>query len=228
MNVRDRSSTQSQAMRSYIDEQISSGAWRPGDRLPTERVLSEKYEIARNTVRSVLQALERDGRIVREVGRGTFVAGREGDAGVTAVPTVDDASPSDVMEVRLLVEPGMGELAVMRATQSDLDHIEKCIKRGEAARSWREFERWDAEFHEALARATKNRAVIEILQATNSIRDQAAWSNLKKRSLTSANRKTYEQQHRVILDALRKRDAKSVRVKINQHLLTVRGNLLGY
>jgi len=132
------------------------------------------------------------------------------------------------MEVRLLIEPGMGELAVMRATQSDLDHIEKCIKRGEAARSWREFERWDAKFHEALAQATKNRAVIDILQSINSIRDQTTWSNLKKKSLTPANRKTYERQHRTILGTLRKRDAKGTRARISRHLLSVRGNLLGY
>ena len=56
MNAREWSSTQSQAMRSHIDAQISSGSWWPGYRLPTERVLSEEYEIARNTVRAIVSS----------------------------------------------------------------------------------------------------------------------------------------------------------------------------
>lgn len=228
MNVRERSTRQSQAIRSYIDEQIASGSWRPGDRLPTERVLSERYKIARNTVRGVLRGLEREGLIVRHVGRGTIVAGGDTSEDAPVLPTVDDASPSDIMEVRLLVEPGLGELAVLRATQADLDHLRSCIERSEAARSWRDFERWDAAFHEALAQATKNRAVIDILRSINVIRDQPAWAALKKQSLTRARRTTYERQHRIVLEALTKRDPKRARAAIERHLLVVRQNLLGY
>ena len=175
--------------------------------------------------------LERDGLIVRQVGSGTFVAdpagqGRAGPG--TGIGGIGDASPSDIMEVRLLVEPGMGELAVLRATQSDLDTLQKCLDRGEAARSWREFERWDAEFHEALALTTKNRAVIDILNSINRLRSLSSWGELKKKSLTPARRKIYERQHRAILTALTKRDSAGAQKTIRQHLLAVRHNLIGY
>jgi DNA-binding FadR family transcriptional regulator len=228
MNIRERSSERSQAVRAFIEGQIAAGLWKPGDRVPTERALSERYEIARNTVRSVLREIERDGAIVRHVGRGTFVAGKSDAADAPHSAAVDDASPTDIMEVRLLVEPGMADLVVLRATRSDLDHLQKCIERGEAARSWREFERWDAAFHEALALATKNRAVIDILESINRIRDQPTWGALKKKSLTQVRRTTYERQHRAILSALNKRDAPIARKAIRQHLLSVRENLLGF
>ncbi|MDA0229394.1 MAG: FadR/GntR family transcriptional regulator [Proteobacteria bacterium] len=228
MNKRERSHELSGAVRASITDRIASGELAPGDRVPTERALSEKYEIARNTVRTVLRQLERDGLIVRHVGSGTFVADREGQGRVAPATGIGDASPSDIMEVRLLVEPGMGELAVLRATQSDLDTLQKCLERGEAARSWREFERWDAEFHEALALTTKNRAVIDILSSINRLRSLSAWGELKKKSLTPARRTIYERQHRAILTALSKRDSAGAQKTIRQHLLSVRHNLIGY
>jgi DNA-binding FadR family transcriptional regulator len=228
MNMWEKSYAQTRALRAFITGNISAGDWLPGDRLPTERALSTAYDIARNTVRAVLHEMEREGVIVRHVGKGTFVAdGRDARQNQT-MSGIADSSPSDIMEVRLLAEPGIGELAVLRATQSDFDALQKCLERGEAARSWREFERWDAAFHEALARATKNHAVIDILKLINASRDEAAWGALKKRSLTAPQRKIYERQHRAILNALRKRESARARKAIHQHLLAVRENLLGY
>lgn len=53
---------------------ILKGEWQPGDMLPTETELLEKYEVSRNTVRQALDALVNDGLIYRQRGRGTFVA----------------------------------------------------------------------------------------------------------------------------------------------------------
>jgi len=54
--------------------QISSGAWRPGDMLPTETSLLDQYQVSRATVRRALDALVQEGLIYRERGRGTFVS----------------------------------------------------------------------------------------------------------------------------------------------------------
>lgn len=50
--------------------------YRPGDMIPSERELSERYGLSRTTVRLALQELERLGLVVRQHGRGTFVADR--------------------------------------------------------------------------------------------------------------------------------------------------------
>ena len=228
MNTRENSYTQTRAIRAFITGRIAAGDWLPGERLPTERALAEEYGIARNTVRGLLHELEREGLIVRHVGKGSFVADKAGGRKLPSAPSIADASPSDIMEVRLLTEPGIAELAVLRATQSDFDDMRKCLERGEAARSWREFEQWDAAFHEALAKATNNNAVIDILKSINIIRDAPAWGALKKKSLTEARRKIYERQHRAIFSALEKRESARAQKAIRQHLLAVRENLLGY
>lgn len=53
---------------------IVAGAWRPGDVLPPESELVERYQVSRTTVRQVLDMLTNEGLIFRQQGRGTFVA----------------------------------------------------------------------------------------------------------------------------------------------------------
>jgi GntR family transcriptional regulator len=57
-----------------LREQISAGAWQPGDQVPGERALSEQYAISRMTVRQAINYLVREGSLVAAQGRGTFVA----------------------------------------------------------------------------------------------------------------------------------------------------------
>lgn len=57
----------------WIEEQIHTGALRPGDRLPPERKLVEQFGLSRSVVREALQALSERGLIESHVGRGTFV-----------------------------------------------------------------------------------------------------------------------------------------------------------
>ena len=54
---------------------IESGRWRPGDRIPTEDALIERYQVSKITVRQALRDLAQMGYIRREQGRGTFVQG---------------------------------------------------------------------------------------------------------------------------------------------------------
>lgn len=61
-------------LKEVIREQIASGELQPGDRLPSERELSEQYGISRMTVREALSELVREGVVQRRQGKGTFVA----------------------------------------------------------------------------------------------------------------------------------------------------------
>lgn len=65
-----------QLARLFQDE-IVSGSWPPGHRLASETAICSHYGVARSTVRQALLMLENEGLIVREKGRGTFVAGSQ-------------------------------------------------------------------------------------------------------------------------------------------------------
>ncbi|HET8823442.1 MAG TPA: GntR family transcriptional regulator [Thermoleophilaceae bacterium] len=67
-------------LQELLKEQIESGGWKPGDRLPSEPQLARRYGVSRVVVRQALAILEDDGQIVRVQGRGTFVAEPKRDA----------------------------------------------------------------------------------------------------------------------------------------------------
>ncbi len=57
-----------------LEQEIVSGRWQPGARLPSENDLCARYALSRSTVRQSLGRLEQEGLVTREKGRGTFVA----------------------------------------------------------------------------------------------------------------------------------------------------------
>ena len=60
-------------LKALIAEQLDRGRWAPGDRIPSEPELCKQFAVSRATVRQALAELEREGRVRKEKGRGTFV-----------------------------------------------------------------------------------------------------------------------------------------------------------
>lgn len=61
-------------LKSYIESQISSSFWKPGDKISTEQELGKEFQISRTTVRQAINELVNEGKLVRIQGKGTFVA----------------------------------------------------------------------------------------------------------------------------------------------------------
>jgi len=215
-------------LESFLAERIGGAEWRPGYKLPTERALAEQYGLARNTIRRILDRLVEQGKIVRHVGRGTFVAGRSTPPNGVANLGDVDVSPAEVMELRMIIEPGSVELAVVRATPSDLDFLDQCLERSERAKTWQEFEKWDAALHARLVRATRNHMLEMIFGVIDQVRERGEGGKLKQASLTEERRASYQREHRRIVDAVRRRDTEAARKLVTDHLQHVRRNLLGY
>jgi GntR family transcriptional regulator len=73
-----------------LTTKIRNGEWKPGDLLPTEFALIEQYGVSRITVRKVLDLLSSEGLILRERGRGTFVAHPQLEHGMTRIVSFTD------------------------------------------------------------------------------------------------------------------------------------------
>lgn len=210
-----------------LEEAIDTGRWKPGERIPTERALSDHYGVARNTIRRALQHLEDAGRIVRHVGRGTFVEQARRAPPNDLARRIEKASPAEIMEVRLIIEPQAAECAAARANGDELDAMAECLKQGEMAPTIAEFEMWDGQFHQALIAACRNQLLIDIYDAINAVRRKADWTALKERVVTPARRAATQKQHRRILAALRARNAQRAALEMKNHLLDVRRSLVG-
>jgi DNA-binding FadR family transcriptional regulator len=205
---------------------IDRGEWGPEGRLPPERMLATQFEVARNTVRRALDALEDGGYLTRHVGRGTFVQPRLTTLGMPTVLRMREASPQDILETRLIIEPRAAALAASRANAADLAAISKALAESLAAASLTEFEQWDAQLHLAIFLATKNEVLIDYCRAICEARNQPQWVHLKKRSVTAETRAAYDAHHRTIVDALLRRDAVAAAESMREHLLMVEGNIV--
>src|SRR5690606_6830349 len=122
------------------------GALQQGQRrLPAERDLAARLRVGRLTIRSALEVLEREGDVVRHVGRGTFITSNAGSpppqlqalahAGALAINTQVGLSSRELVEVRYALEPAIAELAALSAREPDLNLILKRMQQREEA--WR-------------------------------------------------------------------------------------------
>lgn len=225
---RGRRRQSAEAVERELARLTAGPACQPGTRLPTERALAERLDVPRSAVRAGLDRLETEGRIIRIVGNGTFVTKPARDPRGDVASGSRDASPKEIMETRLLIEPALAALVVAHANSADMERIEEAMRGAEAARDFEDFEVWDGRFHQAIADATHNRLVIEVYRTITVARDFAEWGDLKRKSITIDRRAAYEAEHRDIVAALRSRDGGRAEATLGAHLLNVRRNLLGF
>ena len=218
-----------------------------GTRLPTERQLALDLGVPRSAIRHAMAVLQAEGRVSREVGRGTFLrapgpepAPGDGDgrdpappspAGADAVAEVDaspaDYSPADVMTVRRLFEPTAMSLVVAWATARDFAELDRCLRGGERAADHDEFEVWDAALHRSIIAATRSPLLIRLYAEVERARHGRMWGDLKRRNASAARRDEYRRDHEEIVTALRLRDADRATAAMRNHLARVSRHLLG-
>ena len=132
-----------QAAARFRDE-IVSGRWAVGERIPTEAALVAEFGVGRNTVREALQALVHAGLLRREQGRGTFVISRSELTG-TLERQLAGGSRRHYLELRLALDSTAASLAAASRSDDDVEHLRELRDRREAA--------WEADDREARARA---------------------------------------------------------------------------
>jgi GntR family transcriptional regulator, uxu operon transcriptional repressor len=200
----------------------------PGSRLPTERELVAELGVTRTAVRHALAILEAEGRISREVGRGTFV--REPPASATgagAQARADDFGPAEVMAARRLIEPQVLPLVVAWATARDFAELRRCLAGGAAAANAEEFEIWDFALHHAIVAASRNQLLLRMYGVVERAREGELWGSLKRRNDSRERRAAYQEDHARIVEAIIARELTRAIEAMELHLARVEANLLG-
>ncbi|WP_200807373.1 FadR/GntR family transcriptional regulator [Demequina sp. NBRC 110053] len=146
-----------QASERFRDE-VLSGRWPVGERIPTEPELVEQFGIGRNTVREALQSLVHAGLLRRDQGRGTFVISTSELTG-SLERQLAGGSRRDYLELRLALDSTAAALAAARRSVDDVARLrELCGRRQEAWRSEDVADRANADLalHRAVVDATHN------------------------------------------------------------------------
>lgn len=203
-----------------IEAGIVQNHQRPGDQLPPERELIERFAVSRSVIRESLKVLAEKGLIEILPGKGAFVRepgnGTVRDALRLHLSRQRDASfARDLAEVRQMLEGETAALAATRATDEDLQKIEAALARMETEKDQLEsFVLADLQFHQALAAATHNDLLILLLSPiTGLLTDLMTQLSPLPRAPEEAIR-----HHRSILRAVKRRDAIQARRAMQAHL----------
>lgn len=203
-------------------EAIKSGQYSVGDRLPAERELAIEYNVSRPTIREAIIALEVQGLIEVRLGSGAYVRANPGTS-----PIGFGISAFELTEARLLFEGESAALAASQITDEEITRLEQLLRdmdrenQGQGIR-----EDSDKEFHLAIARATRNAAVVRTIEDLWDLRAKSPEAALVYSRARAADVKPVVQEHVAIVAALRSRDATRSRAAMRAHLSAVLDHLL--
>lgn len=214
----------SSAIASQIRRAIMNDRYVSGDQLPPEREIARQLGSSRATVRSALRMLEDQKLITRKIGSGTFVsADARADEEIAEV-----TSPLELIEVRLALEPHIVRLAVVHGTGRDMNNLASLLDELESSKDDHErFSQVDQNFHLGFAVATHNPLLVSMYRRVNEVRGHAQWNKMKDKILVPSRIREYNVSHRLIYEAINRRDAEAAAELITAHLLEARRDLVG-
>ena len=208
----------------HLRRQILEGDYSFEERLPAERNLAEEFGVSRGTIRSVLQILEDQHLVRRQIGSGTYVSHRE-STNQQEIASV--TSPIEMVEVRIALEPQLVRLAIANASSRDLEKLHAALLQCEACNGDSEaFARADTIFHMTLAHCSKNKLMYWVYDRISEVRRHSQWGRMKSKLLTPERIDYYNAQHRKLYQAISTRDTASAVQLIKDHLYGVQDDLL--
>jgi GntR family transcriptional repressor for pyruvate dehydrogenase complex len=205
---------------------IRAGEFQPGDRLPTEKQLVERYAVSRAVVREAIARLKTDGFVETRQGAGAFVALKPGLANfrIAEPGLLDAAGLAHVFELRGVVEVGMAELAAERRSAADLEALNAAFAQMEQAlQSDENGAAADDDFHAAVATAAHNPYLAQFaaflaqhFSATRALTWQPA-------ARSSGGTAAAQAEHRALLDAITRGDAQAAGTAARRHIAQAAG-----
>jgi GntR family transcriptional repressor for pyruvate dehydrogenase complex len=210
-----------QAIAQQLQDMIRSGELKPGDRIPSQRRLSQQLNVSRPSLREALLTLETLGLVRTLPARGTFVADpTTPDSGLPSLWRYDDKySLSEVFQSRLLVETELCRLSASVIDAASLDALEKANADFEQA--WKHGDLMahvdaDLRFHRTIAEGGPNRMLLRLYRSVQELitetQRQPIPNTEPARMLQSIS------EHRNIIEALRKGDPEQAALAMHTHI----------
>lgn len=196
---------------------IEEGKLKPGDKLPTETLLAEKFGISRGILREALTVLQYKGYISRKPKDGTYIRELPEPSSIndSLINSFKKASYRDLIEMREALEQKIVELAVKNASDEDIEEIETFLVNVDVLKGDNSL--MDSDFHLRLAQLSKNILLSNFIDIYyDLIRElgEISFKN-KKRKIEVI------EEHKNILRAIKSRDVELAKNAILAHLTMV-------
>ncbi|NLN41216.1 MAG: FadR family transcriptional regulator [Clostridiales bacterium] len=200
-----------------IKQQIISGKWAPGEKIPSELELAKMFDVSRVSVREAIHRLIGMGVLYVRRGEGTYVSEMLPEDYFNAllpILMVERSNLIEMLEFRSILEVESIKLACSRANEDDISRLQKTIANMKKNRGDnRKFAAEDLNFHLALAIATHNAVIVKVNAI---IHDMLKAAMEKVVELTGFDKGIY--YHEKILDALINRDENAATELMREHI----------
>lgn len=200
---------------------ILGGALAEDGRLMAERAMAEKLSVSRNRLRAVLEDLVREGLVFRRQGQGTFLEPPPVQAPDRLGALARRASPYDLMEVRLELEPALAAKAAQRGTAADKALLLRLMEDTLRAPDLAAYERADDIFHYKIAEMADNPVFLSLFEEIRSLRQAAEWTRARQSALGEDEISEISLQHSAITNAICAGAPDAARAAMRSHLLHV-------
>ncbi|MDA8747565.1 GntR family transcriptional regulator [Litoreibacter sp.] len=207
-------------VRDRLLELIKSGDISADGRLPTERVLADRFGVGRRFVRQALDALEAEGLVWRKQGKGTFAGQPSDPLGDLAARITGETNALEVMEARLCIEPELAALCAKRMNPEEVDRLRTLAQRQLEAADAQAIELWDGSLHRLIAQSARNRPLLTAFSLLDKIRSNPDWVMLRSKSRDGASLQVTHNEHLTIIEAIAAGHAQVARMAMRDHLET--------
>ncbi|MBV8618486.1 MAG: FadR family transcriptional regulator [Curvibacter sp.] len=213
----------SEEVMDWISQQIASGAWSVGSRIPPEIQLMAHFGVSRTVVRDALNKLKARGMLRSSQGLGTFVASAASAASFSIGPA-EVSSLTDllsVLELRMGLEPEAAALAAARRSDEDLQALQRAYDHiGQAWSSQVDPIMADFQFHLEVARASGNPHYVSMLTVLSPASLPRCWE-VSYQSIPQGGAEYFEHvdhEHEDVYRAIVRRNPEMARAAMREHL----------
>lgn len=207
-----------------LRELIFRGELKPGEQIMPERELADALGVSRTSVRDAIRKLVVMGFLEQKQGQGTFVRGNDAirKSPLAVAMENQDASLTDLLEVRMGLETNAAALAALRADEKDIHFLEKSLKELEdQVRKGELGNEADVSFHMAITYATKNPVQIYLMKIFFDFLFIGIRENLRHLYEEPSNIDQIFDQHVAIIKAIKNRDAEGAFDAMKEHITFV-------
>jgi GntR family transcriptional regulator, transcriptional repressor for pyruvate dehydrogenase complex len=206
-----------------IEESIVKGDLKPGDQLPAERELAQRFGVSRTAVREAVKALREKGLVEAFSGRGTFITDGTKQAVRQSLDLMVKIGQPEgsrhLAEVRAILEPEIAALAAARIQEPELTTMREAVATMDRAGTDPEaYIEADLDFHLALAEGAANPLILSLLDSIVALLREQRLRIFR----VPGGPERGQIHHKRILDAVERRDSDKAREAMRAHLAQVR------
>ncbi|MGL6259446.1 FCD domain-containing protein [Vibrio sp. WXL103] len=214
-----------------IEGLLESGVFKVGERLPSERELSDMLDTSRATIREAIIMLELKGLVEVKQGAGIYFIDVEDQKVQPILAPKSDVGPFELLQARQVIESTIAAFAASQIKFNELQALKKILVQQEKEINGNsaKFEELDQTFHHMIAESTQNRVLInQATQMWSSVRIQnPLWRELNQKYLHEEKLKnTWIEDHKRIFVALQKRNPEEARQAVWNHIEQSRQELM--